>query len=346
MLSGWIFFGITSFAVGFTPTEVQRTLLKEGIESVKELKERYTNLTMKGTTDYFHADKPRGQQRFTMHFRFVRMGNEYCLLEAQTPNLEVEQGKTEMLHVCRLIGPNASYQFLAQSQGEPPTFTLGEKTSINDKDNLSQEIDILVFSNWRTGSAPYGGHKELSFPFDMTTARRDFPIRGGYIKEMQEKIVNGERVVTLKMGYYFNHQEASGVISYYPDYYWAVKDSSFEGVNAETGEISNITKINNVYDFSEAFPKLLKTTIETLDTNGDLIDSQVSTITSIDFTVPDMTEFDPNRYVGGATDALPTVQPRQRLSPFQIAGIIIGLLLIAWGLGLRFWTPKKHENEQ
>jgi hypothetical protein len=105
-------------------------------------------------------------------------------------------------------------------------------------------------------------------------------------------------VASLKMGYYYGNSESNGKVSFYREHYWAVKDAMIEGIRMDTGTIDCVFKTSNDYDFSEAFPKLKKTTIETWDAEGKkLFDSEISTITSIDFTMPDVTVFDPKQYI-------------------------------------------------
>jgi len=336
-----VLFGATAFAEEsvFVPSEEQRALLKEGIEYSKELEKRYSNLSMEGTTEHRNLYNPEEEQHYTESFRFVRLGHEYCLLEYQATIPGVEHSKPEMFHMCRLINPRANYRFSAQGRNDPPIFALDEKDKIENPDHLVEMIDILVHSNWKTGSAPYCVSDDLSCPFDISAARAAAHEQGGYIKGMAEEVVDGRRVVTLKMGYYYGNTESKGEVSFYPDHYWAVKDAMIECIAQNTETIHSVFKTSNVYDFSDAFPKLKKTAIETWDADGKkLFQSEVSTITSIDFTVPDVSAFDPKRYVGGKhEDAKDTFLPTTRhLSPFQIAGIIIGILLITWGFWLRF----------
>ena len=330
----------------FVPTEEQRALLQEGIEQAKELKEWYSNITMLGTTEHVYPINqysPEDERRWTEHFRFIRLGYEYCLLEIQSRYPGTNGGEPEVYHTSSLINPRAYYRFVAQGQNDPPTFALSEKIKLENHEELVNMIDFLVHSDWETGSASYSVTVDLSCPFDISTARAATPKQGGYIKGITEKIIDGKRVVTLKMGYYYGGGESSGEVSFYPDHYWAVKEEIVGAIRQDTETVDWIYKTRNVYDFSETFPLLKLTTSETWDAEGKiLLNSTISTITSIDFTPPDVEVFDPIRFVSSAEiDAWGTVQPRQRLSPFQIAGIIIGLLLIAWGLGLRFWTPKK-----
>ena len=339
-----VLFGASAFAEEgvFVPTDEQRALLKEGIEYAKELEKRYSNLTMVGTTEHFYSDKPEEQQRFTERFRFVRLGYEYCLLESQTTVPGVEHSKPDVFHACRLINTRASYRFVEQGQNDPPTFVLGEKTKIENHDDLVRDIDYLVHANWETGSAPYCVSVDLSCPFDISTARAASPKQGGYIKGITEEVVDGKRVVSLKMGYYYGNPESNGEVSFYPDHYWAVKDAMIEGISSRTEKVDYVFKTSNVYDFSDTFPKLKKTTIETWDADGKLLESEISTITSIDFTTPDVTAFDPKQYVGGApVDDEEFILPKQRLSPWQITGVIVGILLIIWGFWMRFAGKKE-----
>jgi len=334
----------------FAPTEEQRALLREGVAQTKILEERYSNFTLTGMTEHLNSYDPESERRWTEHFRFARLGHQYCLLEIHASNLRLGNGvtDTEETHMVRLINPRASYGFESQGQNDSPPFSLSGKTKIENNDDLVNVIDILVQSNWVTGSAPFSMSVDLSCPFDISTARAASSKQGGYIKGIAEEIIDGERVVTLKMGYYYGDGVSNGEVSFYRDHYWAVKEAVTGGIRQDTGKVDVVFKTNNVYDFSDTFPRLTKTSFETWDAEGKkLLESEISTITSIDFTPPDVAVFDPTRFVSNAEiDAWGAILPRQRLSPFQIAGIVIGLLLIAWGLGLRFWTPKKHENEQ
>ena len=340
-----VLFGASAFAEegAFVPTDEQRALLKEGVEYAKELEERYSNLTMVGTTEHFYSDKPEEQQRFTEHFRFVRLGHEYCLLESQATVPGVERSKPDVFYACRLINSKANYRFVSQGQNDPPTFVLSEKTKIENHDDLVRDIDYLVHANWETGSAPYCVSADLSCPFDISTARAASPKQGGYIKGITEEVVAGKRVVSLKMGYYYGNPESNGEVSFYPDYHWAVKDAMIEGINGSTEKIDWIFKTSNVYDFSDTFPKLTKTTIETWNADANkLLESTISTITSIDFTTPDVATFDPKQYVGGApVDDGKSVLTKQHFSLWQITGIIIGIILIIWGLWMRFAGKKE-----
>jgi hypothetical protein len=298
---------------------------------------------MEGTTEYYHSQKPEKYQRLVGSFRFVRLGKEYCLIELQLPNPEAGWfGKSEMVNMCRLINPKASYQFLARGQNDPPVFVLGEKETIGNAKQLSQAIDITVQSNWRVGSAAYRESDSPSLPFNISSARKNSPERGGYIKEMKEETVEGERVVTLKMGYYFREHESKGSISFYTDHCWVVKDYIAENFAFDTGEIVGTFGVSNVYDFSDDFPKLLKTTEETKELDGTLFEYQISTITSIDFTVPDVSAFDGKRFAnGGNLEDLEVVLPTQHLSTFQIVMLSLGILLILWGFWLQFTNRQK-----
>ena len=327
----------------FVPTEEQQALLREGAEYAKKLEERYSNITMAGTTERFYSNWPEGQQRFIEHFRFVRLGHESCLLEVHGSMPGVGRGEPELFHTCRLINSKAYYQFVAQGQNDPPTFALGEKINFENHEDLAGTINYLVHVNWETGSAPYSVSVDLSCPFDISTARAASPKQGGYIKGITEEVVDGKRVVTLNMGYYYGTPESNGKVSFYRDHHWAVKDATIESIRSDTEKVDCICKTNNVYDFSDTFPKLTKTTIETWDADGTtLLKSEISTITSIDFTEPDVEVFDPKRYVGGKPiDQGEVVLTKQRFSSWQIAGIIAGILLIVWGLWMRLAGKKE-----
>jgi hypothetical protein len=329
-------FGATAFAEGvFIPTDEQRALLREGAEYAKKLEERYSNLTMVGTTEHRNLYNPKEERHWAESFRFIRLGYEYCLLENRISSPGVDGGEPEVFYACRLINPRASYRFVSRGRKDPPIFALDEKTKIEDHDHLKGVIDILVQSNWETGSAPYSVSVDLSCPFDIATARAATPKQGGYIKGITEEVVDGKRVVSLKMGYYYGNSESNGKVSFYRDHYWAVKDAMIEGIRMDTGEIDCVFKTSNDYDFSEAFPKLKKTTIETWDAEGKkLFESEMSTITSIDFTVPDVTLFDPKRYIS-EEDWDTLLLTTRRVTPLQVAGIFFGVLLIAWGLWMR-----------
>jgi len=345
MLAGLSLIGAFAFADVdvFVPTNEQRDLLKEAIECVKELKRQYTHLTMEGTTEYFYSEGTEGFQRFTGDFSYARLGDEYCLIEMQVPHpAKGPWAKPDMTRVCRLINPNASYQFVAQ--GSPPSFVLNEKVKLKNSTQLQQAIDDAVLWNWQVGSTPYRSCVDLSLPFDISTARHAKPEQGGWIKGINENTVDGERVVTLKMGYYFNDSTSEGEISFYRDHHWAVKNSIVEGVNPRTGELVLMFKTSNDYDFSDTFPKLKKTTIETWDVSSNVLrDSKIGTIMTINFTTPDVTAFDPKRYISGKQEKdwdalLPTTQ---RFTSWQIAGIMIGILLIVWGIWMRLKKTEK-----
>jgi hypothetical protein len=334
-----VLFGASVFAEEcvFVPTEEQRVLLKEGIEYTKELEKRYSNLTMEGSTEHLDLYNPEEEKHFTKHFRFIRIGHEYCSLEVRAFYQGEGSGESEAFHAYHLINPRASYRFSTQGLNDPPIFVLDEKVKIEDHEHLVGMIDYLVHSNWETGSAPYGMSVDLSCPFDISTARVASPKQGGYIKGITEEVIDGKRMVTLKMGYYYGNPESNGEVSFYRDYYWAMKDAMIEGIRSDTEKIGFVYKTSNIYDFSDTFPKLKKTTLETWDAEGKkLLESEISTITSIDFTVPDVTAFDPKRYISGKQEEdWDTLLPTTRsFTSGQIAGFIIGILLIVWGLGL------------
>ncbi|MDR0520454.1 MAG: hypothetical protein LBH00_01225 [Planctomycetaceae bacterium] len=290
-------FGVSAFAEEgvFVPTETQRMLLKEGAEYAKKLEERYSNLTMLGTTEFFDSDKPE-EQRHPERFRFVRIGHQYCLVESQVTVPGAGRGKPKVLRMCYLVNPRAYYRFMSQDRNNP-SLALAEKIEIENHDRLAGMIDYHVNVNWQTGAAPYCVAVDLSCPFDISAARAASPKQGGYIKGITEEIVDGKRVVALAMGYYYGNTESNGRVSFYPDYYWAVKDAMIEGIKS-TGEIYAVFKTSNIYDFSDTFPKLTKTTIETWDADGKkLQQSEISTITSIDFTVPDVSVFDAKQFL-------------------------------------------------
>jgi hypothetical protein len=341
----WLFvvlvlFQQTSIAGGvlFTPTEAQTALLREGIENVKILKETYSHLTMTGTTEYFDSRKPKDRQQFTGSFNYARLGDVYCLIELQVPNPDSGNSKPEMLHVCRVINPNASYRFVGQ--GMPPVFVLDEKNKTTD---VSREIASAVDMNWKVGASPYcsGDHSDfsLSMPFTIQDAKAASPVRGGYIKDIREETIEGERVVSLEMGFYFKEQEACGISSFYRDHFWVLKESSSDSVNSKTGEIISTIRHRNTYDFSGEFPKLRKTSIETVSGNGTVLDAQISTITGLDFTKPDVAVFDAKRFIHGAENE-EFIPEKRRFSIFQIIGFAVGIVLIIWGILLRVWQKK------
>jgi hypothetical protein len=140
------------------------------------------------------------------------------------------------------------------------------------------------------------------------------------------------------MSYYYGSTDSNGVISFYPDHYWAVKDKMVDGIAENTGKLHCVFKTSNVYDFSDAFPKLKKTTDEIWDAEGKkMLQSKISTITNIDFTVPDVSAFDGKRFAdGGNLEDMEVVLTTQRFSTFQIVMMSIGILLIALGLWMRF----------
>lgn len=310
--------------------------MKEGIESTKELEERYSNLTMLGTTEHRDLYNPEEEKHLIKRFRFIRLGHEYCLLEVRAFDLGAGSGESEVFHACHLINPRASYRFSSQGRNDPPAFVLDEKVKIESHDDLVETIDYLVHSNWEVGSAPYSMSVDLSCPFDISAAQATSPKQGGYIKGMREDVVDGKKVVTLKMGYYYGDPESSGEVSFYPDHYWAVKDAMIECLRSDTGKVDCIFKTSNDYDFSDTFPKLKKTTIETWDGEGKKrLQSETSTITSIDFTAPAVSAFDPNQFPLQGDNFLPPLHSRS-MSPWRIAAMLVGVVFIFGGLWLRF----------
>ncbi len=340
-LLGSVLSGAVVYAEGeaFTPTEEQKALLAEGIEYAKELREAYTHQTMKGVVEYRDSDKSEIRRFFTGNFFFAQLGGEYCLIETQSAT-EIE-GETRIAHSCRLITPKASYRFLAQGTA---TYVLDEKIKVTPS-NVSKVIDEAVLWNWEIASTPYRGCYDLSLSFDIATARKTspLPMQGGYIKGIKEESVAGERIVTLKMGYYYGDTESNGEVSFYRDRFWAVKNSFTEGIDGGTGKADIVFKISNEYDFSDTLPKLKKTSIESWDISGKvLFDSKVATITSIDFTPPNVEVFDAKRYVGSdMTNIWGTNLSSRPMSPWRIAAMVIGIVLILGGLWLRFKQPRE-----
>ncbi len=318
----------------FVPSETQRVLLQEGIEKAKKLEKRYSALTMEGTTEHQSSRSTAEEQHCVDRFRFLRRGREYCLLEINKSNPEARHGKTAVYHTGRLITPKANYQFVALGKNDAALFSLGEKINIENSAHLVDSIGYLVNVNWETGSAPFGFAVDLSCPFDIVNAKTSSPNQGGYIKGMTEELIDGEKVIVLKMGYYYHGNNAKGEISFFPDHYWAVRNSMTESVNSKTGKIINVYKTRNEYIFDGDFPKLKKATIETWDADAKtLLQSEVSTISNIDFTEPDLSLFDPKQFP--IDSDVPTLTPA-RMSPARIICIVLGIVLIAWGLWLRF----------
>ncbi len=325
----------------FVPTMEEQRFLKEGVERAKQLEEKYSTLAMVGITEHYYSHPTEGQQYLVDRFRFLRRGHKYCLLEVNKTNPDATQQKA-VYHAVRLITPKANYQFVAEGQNDAAFFSLGEKDKIDNPVQLGEFIDYLVHNNWETGSAPFGLSSDLACPFDLTIAQAASPERGGYINAIQESVVDGERVIRLKMRYYYRaKEEANGEVSFFPEHYWAVKDSTIEGVNGNTGKVFRVYKTRNEYDFNGDFPKLKKATVETWDADEKkLLQSEVSTISNIDFSTPDISLFDTSQFPL-AEHQLFQLSPRP-IAWWRIAFFVVGLLLIVVGLFLRFKKPKEQ----
>ena len=291
----------------FVLTDKQRSLLIECLEAVKKMEKHYSNLTMEGTTEYFNIFGREHTRHWFEHFRFMRLGHEYSLFDVQFASGERDSepaagvlSRSILLHNSR-----AGYRFEERENNDTHTFGLIEKFKIECPGALTNIINQFVHGSWGVGGASYGVPVDLQYPFDISSARaatsEHSNIAVGYVKGFTEKIVDGNRVIILEIGYVYENQEANCRVAFYRDQGWAVKDIMLESISGRTDTVETILRIKNTYDFSGPFPKLLHTTEETWDVEEKaLLESKVSTITHIDFTPPDVTVFNPCRFMPDA----------------------------------------------
>ena len=96
----------------------------------------------------------------------------------------------------------------------------------------------------------------------------------------------------------------------------------------------------------DGIPLIKTLTRTTFDSQGQIVAQEVYDIQEIKPGAPAESVFDPRQYLPPGFDFSTLDSGWTTMSWTQIAGIIISILLITWGLGLRLWTPKKHENKQ
>jgi hypothetical protein len=268
------------------------------------------------------------------------------------------QGQKQLLTHITTTTPKGRYSFSRGRENDPFDLTSYEKShsKSHDKDNPNPRpylygIAPFAIAPFSANAASLKGYLvEPHFAYEKRTVK-------DMISNLTDHTENGIRILSFTtldplaeikfdLAYNLNWAVIKAEEKTFPDDVRSARCESLESW-AENLRIAltqprpSLVSVVEYEGESNGIPLIKKLTRTTFDPQGQIVAQVVYDILEIKPGAPPYSVFDPRQYVGDKNlDDWEFPEPR-RFTPFKIASLIVGIILIIWGLWLHFRKQKE-----